>query len=130
MDAYGGLHGFAVGTNPMPPNITNFAYWNGWQIVRDVVLLPGSTASNVAGLTLDGFGGVHGFGIAGGVTDMAYWPNWDIARAVAFMPSSTAAHPQGWTLDGYGGLHAFGGAPAIPGPYWLYNDVAVKLMVR
>ena len=130
MDAYGGLHGFAVGANPMPPNITNFAYWSGWQIVRDVVLLPGSTATNVAGLTLDGFGGVHGFGTAGGVTDMAYWPNWDIARAVAFMPASTAAHPQGWTVDGYGGIHAFGGAPPIPGPYWLYNDVAVKLMVR
>src|SRR3984893_232797 len=130
MDAYGGLHPFAVGTNPMPPAITNFAYWNGWEIAKDIALLPGSTASNVAGVTLDGFGGVHGFGTAGGITDMAYWPNWDIARAVQFMPSSTAAHPQGWTIDGYGGVHAFGGAPAIPGPYWPSNDVAIKLMVR
>ena len=119
MDAYGGLHPFAVGTNPMPPSVGNYAYWHGWQI-----------ASNVAGVTLDGLGGVHAFGTAGAVTDMAYWPTWDIARAVQFMPSSTAAHPQGWTVDGYGGLHPFGGAPAIPGPYWLNNDVAVKLMVR
>jgi murein DD-endopeptidase MepM/ murein hydrolase activator NlpD len=130
MDAYGGLHPFAVGSNPMPPAITNYAYWAGWRIARDIALAPSSTASNVAGVTLDGWGGVHPFGRAGAVTDMAFWPNWDIARSVQFAPNSTAAHPAGWVLEGFGGIHPFGGAPAVPGAYWPKNDVAVKLMAR
>jgi hypothetical protein len=130
MDAYGGLHPFAVGTNAMPPAITNFAYWPGWQIARDVTLQPGSTAANVAGVTLDGFGGVHPFGSAGAVTDNAYWSGWDIARSVQFSAGSTAAHPQGWVLEGYGGLHPFGGAPSVPGAFWQGLDLAVKLIAR
>lgn len=130
MDGYGGLHAFAVGANPMPPNITNAAYWHGWTIVRDIALAPDSTAGNVAGVTLDGYGGVHPFGTAGAVTDEAYWGGWDIARSVQFAPGSTAGHPQGWVLDGYGGLHPFGGAAGVPGASWPNNDVAIKLMAR
>lgn len=130
MDGWGALHPFAVGTNPMPPAITNSAYWFNWDIARDIALLPGSTASNVVGVTLDGFGGVHPFGSAGAVTSMAYWPNWDIARSVQFSPLSTAAHPQGWVLDGFGGINPFGGAPSVPGVYWPNSDVSVKLLGR
>ena len=130
MDAWGGLHPFAVGTNPMPPAITNAPYWHGWSIARDVALMPGSAASNVVGVVLDGFGGVHPFGNAGAVTSMAYWSGWDIARSVQFSPLSTAANPQGWVLDGYGGIHPFGGAAGVPGASWPNSDIAVKLLVR
>ncbi len=131
MDAYGGLHPFAVGTNAMPPVITNEAYWPGWTIARDVTLMHGSTASNVSGVTLDGYGGVHPFGTAGAVSGESIWPNWDVARSVQLSPQSTAAQPQGWTLDGFGGVHPFGGAPRIYAmAYWPGNDVAVKLLVQ
>ena len=132
LDAWGGLHGFAVGTNPLPPAITNFAYWPSWSIARDIVLTPGSTASSVSGVTLDGWGGVHPFGSAGAVTGIsAMWPNWDIARAVRLAPSSTAARPQGWVLDGWGGLHQFGGVPAVPtGGYWPNTNLGVQLMAQ
>ena len=131
LDGYGALHPFAVGSNPMPPIITNSSYWSGWNIARDVDLVPGSTAASVAGVTLDGWGGVHPFGSAGQPGSTAYWRNWDIARAVRFSPSSTAASPQGWVLDGYGGIHAFGGAQALTGgPSWPNWDIAVQLLVK
>ncbi len=129
MDSWGGLHAFAVGNNPMPPAITNFAYWPHWDIARDIVLTPGSTAANVSGVTLDGFGGLHTFGTESPVAAGAYWSGWDIARAVRFTTTSTAAHPQGWVLDGWGGCHAFGGAPEIPiGGYWPNTNLAVQLI--
>ena len=129
LDGWGGLHAFAVGTNPMPPAITNNAFWPGWSIARDIALTPGSTASNVSGVTLDGYGGVHPFGTAGAVQGEAMWPNWNIARSVKLSPQSTAAQPQGWTVDGYGGLHPFGGAPAVAsGGYSLGRDLAVQLI--
>jgi len=126
LDGWGGLHGFAVGNNPMPPAVAS-AFWPGWNIARDLTLTPGSTASNLSGVTLDGFGGVHPFGSAGAVQGEAFWPNWDIARSVRLSPQSTAPNPQGWTLDGYGGLHPFGGAPAVAsGAYW-GRDIAIQL---
>jgi Cysteine-rich secretory protein family len=127
LDGWGGLHRFAVGSNPMPPAITNFGYWPHWNIARDIALTPGSTANNVSGVTLDGFGGVHPFGSAAAVTSAAYWRNWDIARSVRLSPQSTAAQPQGWTLDGYGGLHPFGGAPAVASGLYVGQDLAVQL---
>lgn len=131
LDGYGALHPFAVGSNPLPPTITNSAYWAGWAIARDVALAPGSTAANVAGVTLDGCGAVHPFGSAGAVTSMAYWPNWDIARAVRFSPKSTVDHPQGWVLDGFGGVNPFGGAiPVRAGAYWQGWDIARQLLVE
>ena len=131
LDLYGGLHPFAVGSNAMPPAVTNAAHWAGWAIARDVALAPGSTSSNVAGVTLDGWGGVHPFGSAGTASVSAFWPHWDIARAVQFSPVSSAANPQGWVLDGYGGVHAFGGAPAVTGvAYWPGLDIARQLLVE
>jgi hypothetical protein len=127
LDGWGGPHGFAVGSNPMPPAITNFGYWPHWNIARDIALTPGSTANNVSGVTLDGFGGLHPFGSAGAIRGAAYWNGWDIARSVRLSPQSTAAQPQGWVLDGYGGLHPFGGAPAVATGLYVRSDLAVQL---
>ena len=102
-----------------------------WNIARDLVLLTGSTAASVGGLTLDGYGGVHPFGTASGVSGFAYWSGWDIARAIRLSPASTAAQPQGWTMDGFGGLHPFGGAPAVSmSAYWPNWDIAVQVMLN
>jgi hypothetical protein len=89
------------------------AYWNGWNIVRDMTLLPGSHT----GYTLDAYGGLHPFSdggtMPGAIAAPAYWNGWDIARGLYFT-SATA----GYTLDGYGGMHTFGGAPATTGTYF------------
>jgi glycosyl hydrolase family 18 (putative chitinase) len=131
LDAFGGLHPFAVGSKPMPPRITNGSYWGGWAIARDLALAPGSTATEVAGVTLDGWGGVHPFGTAGSAAVTGYWPRWDIARAVRFSPVSTMAQPQGWVLDGFGGVHPFGGAPKVTGVAYFPNlDIARQLLVE
>jgi hypothetical protein len=131
MEAWGGLHPFAVGNNPLPPAITNFAYWPGWDIARDFVLTPGSTAANVSGVSLDGFGGLHPFGTAGPTRAGGYWSGWDIARAVRLAPASTAGQPKGWVLDGWGGLHQFGGAAAVPsGGYWPNTNLGVQLVAQ
>ena len=80
-------------------------YWYGWDIARDVALLPGGSG----GYVLDGWGGVHVFGSAPPVNDEGYWYGWDIARSIALNPGG----PGGYVLDGWGGVHAFGGAPAV-----------------
>jgi cysteine-rich secretory family protein len=136
LDGFGGLHPFAIGGSAMPPAVTLGGYWSGWSIVGSFALAPGSTAAAVAGVTLDGYGGVHPF--AGGSLSpaavpvmTAYWPNWNIARAVTLSPSSTPSNLQGWVLDGYGGTHPFGGAPTISSvAYWPGSDRAVNLLVR
>ncbi len=95
-------------------------YW-GWNIARDVVLIPGTHA----GYVLDGYGGLHGFNGAPAVPAPSYWKGWDIGRGVWLLPSSTLTAPQGYVLDGWGGLHPFGGSPALSGtPYWPGWDVA------
>jgi hypothetical protein len=129
LDGYGGLHAFAVGDNPMPAAVTTSAYWPGWNIARDLALVPGSTSATLGGVTLDGFGGPHPFGNAGGTAGFAYWSGWDIARAVRLSPASTAAQPQGWVLDGYGGVHQFGGAPALSMSWSGNRDIAVDLLI-
>jgi hypothetical protein len=130
LDGYGGLHPFATGSNPVPPAITNAPYWNGWNIVHDLALNPGSTAANVAGVTLDGWGGVHPFGGAVSASASAVWRGWDIARAVRLSPSSTPGQVQGWVMDGWGGMHPFGGAQRIYSySYWPGQDIAVQLLV-
>src|SRR4029077_18084334 len=105
------------------------AYWSGWQIARDVELIPGN--GNHSGYVLDGFGGLHPFhatgdasAMPGSITPGAYWSGWYIARGLFFLPGSATA---GYTLDGLGGPHPSGGAPAISlHPYW-GSDVAKGL---
>ena len=131
LDGYGGVHPFAIGSNAPPPAISNTAYWKNWNIARDLSLNPGSTAANVAGVTLDGWGGVHPFGSASATSASAVWRNWDIARAVRLSPSSTSAQPQGWVMDGWGGMHPFGGAqPMYSYSYWPGKDIAAQLLLE
>jgi len=120
LDGYGGLHPF--GTAPAP---TNAAYF-GWDIARDVVLLPGSTLTSASGYVLDGWGGLHPFGAAPPPAGAAYWPQFDIAKRVKLLPDGSG----GYVLDGWGGLHPFAvGNNAAPRgitdtAYWPHWNIA------
>jgi thermitase len=135
LDGFGGLHMFRIGSfGSTPPDTSGATYWPGWDIARSIAVMPNATPGSRGGYTLDGFGGLHIFRIAGGSNPPGtfgapYWPGWDIARGIAVLPDGTG----GYVLDGWGGLHAFkigqGGAgpapPAIHGaPYWQGWDVA------
>jgi HYDIN/CFA65/VesB family protein len=98
LDGYGGAHPF--GSAPVAAGAAYF----GWDIARDIVLLPGLTASDARGYVLDGWGALHPFGGAPPVTGAAYWPRWDIAKRVKLLPDGSG----GYVLDGWGGLHPFG----------------------
>ena len=98
LDGFGGLHQFGSA-----PVAVGGPYWNGWDIARDVVLLPGSTPTHAGGYLLDGFGGLHQFGGAPAVSGSAYWSGRDIAKRVKLLPDGSG----GYVLDGFGGLHAF-----------------------
>jgi hypothetical protein len=97
LDGFGGVHPF--GTAPPASGASYF----GWDIARDVVLLPGSTSSHAAGYVLEGWGGLHPFGGAPEVTGAAYWPPRDIAKKVKLLPDGSG----GYVLDGFGALHPF-----------------------
>src|SRR5439155_13659515 len=97
LDGYGGLHPFGGG--PAPAGAAYF----GWDIAKDVVLLPGSSANHAAGYVLDGWGGLHQFGGAPAVNGAAYWAGWSIAKRVRLLPDGSG----GYVLDGWGGLHGF-----------------------
>jgi hypothetical protein len=133
LDGWGALHPFSFDGHPRPMDITNFAYFPGFSIARDFVLMPGSTATSAAGLTLDGWGALHPFSNGMAVNppqDYPYFPNHDIARAVRLTPGTSAGHPQGYILDGWGAPHPFGGAaPIMNYAYFPHNDVAVQLIV-
>jgi hypothetical protein len=83
------------------------------------------------GYTLDGYGGIHPFGVGSGrvapaVHGGGYWSGWDIARGLATLPNASG----GYTLDGFGGLHPFrignGAAPPVARglAYWKGWDIA------
>jgi thermitase len=115
LDGWGGVHA-ASGA----PVVTDFAYWNGWDIARDLATRPGG-----GGWVLDGWGGLHRFGGAPAVAASASWPGWDIARAVA-----RSSPTGGYVLDGWGGLHPFGGAPAVnASASWPGWDIARDVVV-
>jgi hypothetical protein len=84
-------------------------YW-GFDIARDFAFLPGGTG----GFVLDGYGGLHGFGVNGGAAPAAqgysYWNGWDIAIKVVIAQDGKG----GYTLDAFGGLHPFGIGGAAP----------------
>jgi spore germination protein YaaH len=123
LDGYGG-----ISADASPPDVTA-AYWPGWKIARAAKAFP--TLSSEAGLVLDGYGGLHWFGIPVAVTSPAYWPGWDIARDLAILPDGSG----GYVLDGYGGLHPFStGTNAMPpaavgGPSWPGWDIARKVVI-
>lgn len=116
LDAWGGLHPFGIDGAGAPAKPTDGPYWKGWDIARDVVLVPQFPAqadsAPAGGLVLDGFGGLHYFTIVPGVpapviTGGPYWNGWDIARGVMLVTDSTGWRG-GYVVDAWGGLHPFG----------------------
>jgi spore germination protein YaaH len=135
LDGYGGLHPFSVNRfgprgfavfDGMPPPAQGAAYWQGRDIARKVVIFDDGTG----GYVLDGYGGIHAFGIGRPAPPnpllSAHWPGWDIAHDIALIPGTHS----GYVMDGYGGLHGFAPAgqalpPAFTGaPYWQGWDIA------
>jgi hypothetical protein len=136
LDGYGGLHRFTVAGGlsigpwsslsqdaVLPPE--GATYWQGWDIARKVVIFP----DGGGGYVLDGYGGIHAFGIGRPKPPdpvlTAYWNGWDIARDLVLIPGTRS----GYVLDGYGGLHPFappGQAmpPPLAGTYWNGWDIA------
>ena len=136
LDGWGGLHKFRIGFGSTPPDVTGEPYWSGWDIARSIAVVPNPNAGSRGGYTLDGWGGLHKFRIAGGSNPPAaygapYWLGWDIARGVALLPNGTG----GYVLDGWGGLHTFKmgnggqgpGPPTVHGaPYWPGWDITTR----
>src|SRR5205823_4685465 len=61
LDAFGGLHPWAVSGHALPVSMAGYGYWTGRNIARDVWLAPDSTAGSVHGYVLDAYGGFHPF---------------------------------------------------------------------
>lgn len=89
-------------------------YWKGWDIVRGVAGHDG-----FSGHMVDGWGGVHPFGVTKPMPAGPYWKGWDIVRG------ATIKNDKGYLVDGWGGLHKLGSAPnPSGGPYWPGWDIA------
>src|SRR5581483_4526533 len=123
VDAFG-----AVSPASSPP-INTTSYWKNWPIVRAAHVLPGAVPD--AGAVLDGYGGLHPFGVTTSFTGGPYWSGWDIARDFAFLPTGSG----GYLLDGYGGLHPFAvkGKPMPPAiygaAYFRGQDIAKRVVI-
>ncbi len=131
LDGWGALHAVKLRGDGFPSGpafnaaVTGLGYWRGWDIARDVVLMPDGTG----GYVLDGWGGLHRFGLGSDTAPPAasagYWYGWDIARGLALLPDGTG----GYVLDGFGGLHPFAignhpPPPAVSAGYWNGWDIA------
>jgi hypothetical protein len=110
LDGWGGLQPWSTGsTAPVQP--TGFAYFQGFDIARDIVLTPTSNAAASSGYTLDGWGGIHPFGGAPAVTSASYFKGFDIAKKLVLFPDVKG----GYVLDGWGGIHPFAtGGNSLP----------------
>jgi spore germination protein YaaH len=123
LDAYGGVG--AASSLPLPGS----AYWPGWKIARVVRALPGTLPQS--GAVLDGYGGLHPYGVPITLAGGPSFPGFDIARDFAFMPDGSG----GFVLDGYGGLHPFSvngralPAAAITTGSWRGFDIARKVVI-
>ena len=125
VDGFGGLHGWSADCQAAPTGFVGGGYWPGWDIVRGVASLPGSS-----GVIADAYGGVHGFSFGDGILPKVvggpYWSGQDIVRGITTVPEGTG----GFVLDLSGGLHPFsvngGPTPVAPAgaPYWPGLDVA------
>lgn len=76
LDGWGGIHVF--GSAPYVGREGLTAYWQGWDIARDIVLTPDGKGGHV----LDGWGGIHPFGDEAKTSISAYWRRWDIANRI------------------------------------------------
>jgi hypothetical protein len=110
----------------MPPAVSTGAYWTGWDIARKVAIFSDGTG----GYVLDGWGGLHAFGIGGprpaAPVLSAYWVSWDIIHDFSLIPGTHA----GYVMDGFGGIHPFTSTgQAMPpvlnsGVFWSGWDIA------
>jgi hypothetical protein len=135
LDGYGGLHPFSINSfSPrgfavaygLPSPVVGGPYWQGWDIARKVVIFDDGTG----GYVLDGYGGVHSFGIGQppppNPVITGYWHGHDIAHDMVLIPGTHS----GYVMDGYGGTHSFA-PPGQPqpaafqgGPSWPGWDIA------
>ena len=119
LDGWGGIHAFGINGAPIAAttSVSGGAYWQGWDIARDVALIPGDGGHS--GYLLDGYGGIHAFNAADGTTPPAiagpYWGA-DFGRSLWFLPGSASS---GYVIDAYGGVTAIGGAAVLSNyDYW------------
>ncbi len=123
LDAYGGVQ--QDNSEWLPGS----GYWPGYKIARVIRVLPGTIPQS--GAVMDGFGGLHYYGVKITFAGGPYWPGFAIARDFAFLPDGSG----GYVLDGFGGLHAFSvNGHAMPpattgGPYWPGFDIARKVVI-
>jgi spore germination protein YaaH len=85
LDFYGGFHPFWSSGAAVPAAVAAYGYWAGRDIARGMWFLPNATASTATGYTLDAYGGIHPFAVAGQplppeIGQYGYWPGNDIAR--------------------------------------------------
>ena len=83
VDSRGAISRFRIGTGqPALPTVQR-PYAPVGAPVRGIAV----QRNGAAGFVLDGFGGVHGFAVAGGlplpITGAPSWPGWSIARGIA-----------------------------------------------
>ncbi len=102
LDGWGGIHPFAIGSDPIPPGASGFAYWKGWDIARGIVLNPAGTG----GYVLDGWGGIHPFAIGSnpvppGASTGAYYSGWDVADGIALGADGRTVA----VVDSHDGIH-------------------------
>ncbi len=123
LDDFGG-----VWADESAPVVTA-AEWQNWKIVRGAKAVPGTYPQ--AGLVLDGYGGLHWYGVPMQVTATSSWPGFDIGRDLAFLPDGSG----GYVLDGYGGLSPFAvNGHALPpsvklSAYWRGSDIARRVVI-
>jgi hypothetical protein len=124
LDGWGGIN-----ADSSPP-LSGSAYWPGWNIARAAKPLPGASSPE-SGAVLDGYGGLHPYGVPTTIKISQYWAGWDIARDFAYLPDGSG----GVVLDGWGGLHPFhvnGSTNTISvqtTAYWPGWDIARKVVI-
>src|SRR5262249_42606085 len=118
VDAYGGLHGFGVGTPARPPAAVGALYRGGVDFARG-----GAVSRAAGGRVVGGAGGLHPVGTAGVAAAPEPGPGpvlpSNLGRGVAMLPDGSG----GYVLDGWGGMHAFAignhaKPPPVATPYW------------
>jgi hypothetical protein len=125
LDGWGGLHPFGI-NGPAPASVATLAggsYWQGWDIARDLVLMPGN--GNHSGYVLDGYGGAHPFHPTADGSVMpapikSTYLGWDIARSLWLASSSVV-------MDGWGELIPFGSVGVPASSVWNGWDIAIGL---
>lgn len=55
LDGWGGVHPFAIGSNPIPPAVSTGVYYRGWDVVDGISL--GADGRTVA--VVDSHDGIH-----------------------------------------------------------------------